>query len=240
MSSGDADFLVSYSEVRKESLAALTEIGYSLHESALKEDNDVPLGNWERAVGEREVEPGIFIRIFEKPPRTEFHFVLIKRGEGVLGSPWVDERRISKDRTVSFRSPEWVRRTVPKVEEALRGLLRVRCPHCGGPMAERKVKDPKSKNFGKVFLGCLMYPECRGAVADWIPRAAPDDGKLVGVNCPDCGAPLVVRYVKKEDSPSRGQSFIGCSAFPGCRRIVSQEEVTALRIMGGGVEPEIF
>jgi ssDNA-binding Zn-finger/Zn-ribbon topoisomerase 1 len=226
---GEEDFLVSYREVRDESLAALVKMGYTPEEGA-DDATRTDGGGKEKVSAKKEIEPGVFIWVVERPPRPEFQVHLMRRVVSGL-TTW--DKSFSKARVISYRNPDNVRRSIPRIEEDLRGQLRARCPHCGGPMAERKVKDEKSKNFGKTFLGCLRYPACRGAVAEWMQRAAPDDGKLVGASCPDCGEPLVVRYVKNEDLPHRGQSFIGCSGYPKCRRIISAEELTALRLIGG-------
>ncbi len=61
--------------------------------------------------------------------------------------------------------------------------LGIACPECGiGELAERRSKR------GKVFYGCIRYPECTFAVWDK-PRATP---------CPSCGAPfLVEKFTKK-------------------------------------------
>lgn len=229
---GDEGVFVPYTEVRREALGFLASSGYRLEADAMDASwGSTADGNWERKVAERDVEPGVLIHVTERPPNPEIRVYLVR----VLGGI---SKPISRPRKMSYRNPERVRAYLPRVEADLLEGLRTRCPHCGGPMAERKVKNPESKNAGKTFLGCLRYPECRGAVAEWIPRAASDDGKMVGAACPDCGSPLVVRYVKREDLPHRGQSFIGCSGYPKCRRIVTREELMALRFMAPREEGE--
>jgi ssDNA-binding Zn-finger/Zn-ribbon topoisomerase 1 len=104
-------------------------------------------------------------------------------------------------------------------------LATIKCPHCGGFMAERTVKK-EGELCGKKFLGCIEYPNCRGMRAAWKQVGGDDDGKQVNANCPDCQSPLVVRYAKK--GPWQGNKFLGCSGYPACKRIVSPEEAMAL------------
>jgi DNA topoisomerase-1 len=61
--------------------------------------------------------------------------------------------------------------------------LGIACPECGiGELAERRSKR------GKVFYGCIRYPECTFAVWDK-PRSTP---------CPSCGAPFLVEKITKK------------------------------------------
>jgi DNA topoisomerase-1 len=66
------------------------------------------------------------------------------------------------------------------------------CDKCGAPMV---IKEGR---FGR-FLSCSTYPKCKTVKP--IP---------IGVNCPQCGAPLTARRTK------RGRTFYGCSAYPKC------------------------
>jgi DNA topoisomerase-1 len=68
----------------------------------------------------------------------------------------------------------------------LKGIV---CPEDGGGLAERKSR------FGKVFYGCVNYPNCKFAAWD---RPIPGP-------CPQCGKPyLLQRYTKRDGA------FIAC------------------------------
>ena len=66
------------------------------------------------------------------------------------------------------------------------------CETCGAPMVIRTGR------FGR-FYSCSTYPKCKNVKP--IP---------IGVNCPQCGAPLTARRTK------RGRTFYGCTAYPAC------------------------
>jgi len=66
------------------------------------------------------------------------------------------------------------------------------CETCGAPMVIRTGR------FGR-FYSCSTYPKCKNVKP--IP---------IGVNCPQCGAPLTARRTK------RGRTFYGCTAYPTC------------------------
>jgi DNA topoisomerase-1 len=66
------------------------------------------------------------------------------------------------------------------------------CETCGAPMVIRTGR------FGR-FYSCSTYPKCKNVKP--IP---------IGVNCPQCGAPLAARRTK------RGRTFYGCTAYPAC------------------------
>lgn len=55
-----------------------------------------------------------------------------------------------------------------------------KCPDCGGDLVERKSKK------GKTFFSCANYPTCK--FMSWNPTT--------GARCPNCNAPLVVKYKK--------------------------------------------
>lgn len=69
------------------------------------------------------------------------------------------------------------------------------CDKCGRNMVL------KTGRFGK-FYACPGFPECRNTKA-YI--------ETIGVHCPDCGQPLLIRRSKK------GRVFYGCSAYPTCQ-----------------------
>jgi len=130
-----------------------------------------------------------------------------------------------------------VAKALDLVDAELRAFGGRKCPACGGVMMERvAAKGPRE---GQTFLGCVRFPACRGMVAPWGTTAQSDDGGPAGFKCPDCGAPMAVRYAKQ--GPNAGQRFYGCGYYPECRRVVSDDEAIALRLMGdGGAEPDPF
>jgi DNA topoisomerase-1 len=72
------------------------------------------------------------------------------------------------------------------------------CQNCGKPMLI------KVGRFGR-FLACSGYPDCK--------TTRPFLSKI-GVNCPNCGKPLVMRRSKAKKSV-----FYGCSGYPDCKFI---------------------
>lgn len=68
------------------------------------------------------------------------------------------------------------------------------CEHCGRFMVI------KHGPFGK-FLACPGFPECRNTKPIL---------EEIGVKCPRCAGPIVLRHTKK------GRKFYGCSNYPEC------------------------
>ena len=89
------------------------------------------------------------------------------------------------------------------------------CDKCGKPMTV------KLGRFGK-FLSCSDYPECKNAKPMEADGAAkPVDEEIVKLQeehadkkCEKCGEPMTVRK-------GRYGPFLGCSAYPKCKTIVS-------------------
>ncbi|MBP5780730.1 MAG: type I DNA topoisomerase, partial [Clostridia bacterium] len=73
----------------------------------------------------------------------------------------------------------------------------VKCEKCGRLMVYKQGR------FGR-FLACPGYPECKNTK---------NITENVGVNCPDCGKPLVYHKSKA------GKKYIGCSGYPECKFI---------------------
>ena len=139
--------------------------------------------------------------------------------------------RIFEPHTVSLTSTTWRVRLDERLSvftEKANNASQVKCPHCGSIMAERVVKKPGDHHDEK-FYGCVHYPDCKGIRASWKQTLADDEGKRLDINCPDCQKPLAIRYAKK--GPNTGNRFYGCTGFPNCKRIVSQEEAMALKMM---------
>jgi DNA topoisomerase-1 len=68
------------------------------------------------------------------------------------------------------------------------------CEHCGRNMVV------KMGRYGK-FLACPSFPQCRNTKPFL---------EEIGINCPKCSQPLVIRRSKK------GRKFYGCTAYPAC------------------------
>ncbi len=69
------------------------------------------------------------------------------------------------------------------------------CEKCGRKMVI------KTSRFGKKFLACPGYPECKNA------RSLDEK---TGVSCPKCGNDILVKKSKK------GKVFYGCKGYPEC------------------------
>lgn len=84
-------------------------------------------------------------------------------------------------------------------------IVTERCAVCGRQMVLRRSRRGP-------FLGCSGYPECNGT------KPCAEDGQAlkkisadeVKQSCPECGHPMQVKF-------SRGNSFLGCSAYPKCK-----------------------
>lgn len=79
------------------------------------------------------------------------------------------------------------------------------CDKCGRKMVI------KHGRYGR-FLACSGFPECRNTR----PLL-----EKIGVDCPECGHPLVKRRSR------RGKTFYGCSNYPDCRFVMWQKPVPA-------------
>jgi ssDNA-binding Zn-finger/Zn-ribbon topoisomerase 1 len=142
--------------------------------------------------------------------------------------------RVFEHNTVSLLSTTWRVRLNERLvlfAEKANAAASIKCPHCGSFMAEREVKK-EGPNLGEKFYGCVHYPDCKGIRATWKQTFADDEGKRLDIYCPDCSKPLAIRYAKR--GMNVGERFYGCTAYPTCQRIVSQEEAMALKMMQTG------
>ena len=91
------------------------------------------------------------------------------------------------------------RQIVSPEEKAIRELVSEDvdeyCEKCERPMVVKTGRNGR-------FLACTGYPECKNA------KPLP-----VGVDCPDCGNPLVERKQKGKN----GRIFYSCSNYPECK-----------------------
>ena len=78
-----------------------------------------------------------------------------------------------------------------------------KCEVCGQPMVLKRNR------WGRSFLSCSAFPECR--------NARPLQSKAAG-ECPQCGSTLVERRARK----GRRSVFYGCGNYPTCRFTVNQ------------------
>ena len=121
------------------------------------------------------------------------------------------------------------------------------CPTCGtGHMVERIAKTGKNK--GSLFYACSNYPSCKTTFSD-LPTGelCPNcnsmmlknkDGEIYcskhcekeiknEVLCPVCKkGHMVLRTASK--GKNKGNIFYGCSNFPKCKNILSEEEYLKL------------
>jgi DNA topoisomerase-1 len=95
---------------------------------------------------------------------------------------------------------------LPEVNEA--------CEKCGSPMAAKMGRRGP-------FMACTAFPKCRNAKD--LPgfekkKGAKSPSKDLGVNCPDCGKPMVERW-------SRRGPFAGCTGYPDCKKAMSLDDL---------------
>lgn len=81
------------------------------------------------------------------------------------------------------------------------------CDDCGKPMIL------KQNRWGRTFLSCSGFPECR--------NAKPLQVKM-GVECPLCSGDLVQKQATRGKRRNR---FFGCSSFPTCNFTVNQRPI---------------
>ena len=139
--------------------------------------------------------------------------------------------KVFESHTVSVLSTTWRVRLDERLavfKEKADSASKIKCPHCGSFMAEREVKKD-GPHLGEKFYGCVHYPDCKGIRAEWKTTFADDEGKRLEINCPDCEKPLAIRYAKR--GMNVGERFYGCTGYPACQRVVSQEEAMALKMM---------
>ena len=143
-------------------------------------------------------------------------------------------------RSVSLLAKDWsahLDALLAEIQGAGEALDVPRCPICESVMVLREAQ--RGPHEGKAFHGCSQFPDCRGYRAPWgtSTRSQADDGADTGFPCPECGGEMRVRYAKQ--GRAAGQRFYGCGNYPKCDRVVdTEEEATALRLMGDALEPE--
>ncbi|MCR4407546.1 MAG: type I DNA topoisomerase [Anaerolineae bacterium] len=78
--------------------------------------------------------------------------------------------------------------------------LGVKCPQCGGELAERRTRK------GRIFYGCLNYPECEFTTWDRpLPTPCPTCGGLLTegrkglARCVNCGAEVELETLPEEE-----------------------------------------
>jgi DNA topoisomerase I len=87
-----------------------------------------------------------------------------------------------------------------------------KCPKCGAMMAY------KLSRFGKRFLSCSRYPECKGIMS--VDREGkPVAQELTDYKCPLCGKQMIRRV-------GRFGPFLSCSGYPECKGILNLDKKT--------------
>jgi len=79
------------------------------------------------------------------------------------------------------------------------------CPDCGKPLARRSGRRG-------TFVGCTGYPSCKyiQAGSNQAGGGAAAAAEATGLDCPECGKPLVKRQ-------GRYGPFVSCSGYPTCK-----------------------
>ncbi|MDE7384841.1 MAG: type I DNA topoisomerase [Anaeroplasmataceae bacterium] len=123
------------------------------------------------------------------------------------------------------------------------------CPECGkGHIVERVAKTGKNK--GAIFYACNNYPACKVTYSDpptnhICPNCGSimledKDGKLYcskqcdkkvekeeTILCPVCKKGHMVKRVASKGK-NKGNVFYGCSNFPRCKNIMTEEDIQKL------------
>ena len=123
------------------------------------------------------------------------------------------------------------------------------CPSCGkGHIVERIAKSGKNK--GGVFYACNNYPACKLTFSDPpTNHTCPNCGSMMledksgnlycskqcdkkqeeeeGILCPVCKKGHMVKRVATKGK-NKGNIFYGCSNFPRCKHIMSEEDIQKL------------
>ena len=123
------------------------------------------------------------------------------------------------------------------------------CPVCGkAHLVRRQAK--KGKNKGMYFYACANYPKCKNVYNDCpTDQVCPSCGSILlkdsdgnlycskhcqepqeaNLLCPVCRKGHLVRRVATKGK-NKGNVFYGCSCYPRCKTILSEEEYEKLKI----------
>lgn len=123
------------------------------------------------------------------------------------------------------------------------------CPECGkGHIVERIAKTGKNK--GSVFYACNNYPACKITYSDPpTNQTCPNCGSIMledkdgnlycskqcdkksekeqSILCPVCQKGYMVKRVASKGK-NKGNIFYGCSNYPRCKNIMTEEDVQKL------------
>lgn len=187
----------------------------------------------------RPLANGLFLGVYgnyrSSHPRIEVKVHFPYR-DGTIGK-W--DERLDR-RSVSLLASDWREQLDAQLIEAQREAEAaevLRCPVCESVMVLREAGS--GPHAGQQFHGCSRFPDCRGYRAPWgtSTRDQANDGADAGFPCPACGGEMRIRYAKQ--GPAAGQQFYGCGNYPKCDQVVdTEEEATALRLMGDSLAPE--
>ena len=79
----------------------------------------------------------------------------------------------------------------------------VNCPSCGKPMVKKKSR------YGKEFLACTAYPDCKTTLS-LDKEGKPVELPKIERTCEKCGNPMEVKM-------GRRGPFLACSNYPECK-----------------------
>ena len=120
------------------------------------------------------------------------------------------------------------------------------CPNCGKAHIVRRIAKT-GRNKGKEFFACNNYPKCKTTYNDeptgkLCPNCGAmllkgqdgiycsehcEENKVPVVICPECGKGNMIKRVATRGK-NKGQVFYGCSNYPHCKKILTEEEFNNL------------
>ena len=142
----------------------------------------------------------------------------------------------------------YIKKEAPEHEAEDTGIL---CPSCHKSNIVKRIAS-KGKNKGHIFFACNNYPKCKNIYNDEPTKLSCsacggmmlkdkdnnlycsnhcDEKKEVAqtndVMCPVCNKGHLVKRVASKGK-NKGNIFYGCSNFPRCKNIISEEEYNKL------------
>lgn len=150
----------------------------------------------------------------------------------------------------NYPSCTYIKKEVPQHEAEDTGIL---CPSCHKSNIVKRIAS-KGKNKGHIFFACNNYPKCKNIYNDEPTKLScstcgammlkDKDNNLYCSNhcdekkeevlaqtndvvCPVCNKGHLVKRVASKGK-NKGNIFYGCSNYPRCKNIMSEEEYNKL------------